>query len=206
MIDDQGVQLGVMNPLDAMKVAKERGLDLVEVAPQAVPPVCRILDFNKFRYDQEKRDREAKRKHHLARLKETKFKPHIEANDYQVKLQQIKRFLMRGDKVKVTMVYRGRELSHLDLGQRILKRLVADLNPMGKVERDPLLEGRFMSMVFGPDAAAIKRMTKQQQAAASAAPVRVPKATPPPTGGAAAPEASAPSQPAAVRHAKTENA
>ncbi len=168
VIADDGGQLGVMTPQAALVLAKERGLDLVEVAPLASPPVCRIMDYNKFRYEQDKRDREAKRKHHIARLKEMKFKPHIEAHDYQVKLQQLQRFLMRGDKVKVTMVYRGRELSHLDLGRRILNRLSTDLQSVARVERDPLLEGRFMSMIYAPDPAALKRLAKQQQKQATA--------------------------------------
>ena len=164
VIGADGAQLGVMNPLDALKIAREQGLDLVEVAPTTNPPVCRILDFNKFKYEQAKREREAKKKHHIAKLKEMKFKPHIEAHDYQVKLGQLKRFLMRGDKVKVTVVFRGREMTHLELGHRILDRLVTDLTAVGTVERNPLLEGRFMSMIFTPDHAALKR-TKRQPAA-----------------------------------------
>ncbi|MBI2884586.1 MAG: translation initiation factor IF-3 [Candidatus Omnitrophica bacterium] len=178
VIADDGSQLGVMTPPAALALARERGLDLVEVAPLATPPVCRIMDYNKFRYEQDKRDREAKRKHHIARLKEIKFKPHIEAHDYQVKLQQLTRFLMRGDKVKVTMVYRGRELSHLDLGRRILDRLNTDLLNVARVERDPLLEGRFMSMIYAPDPAALKRIAKQQRATAKAAPAVTQPAAP----------------------------
>lgn len=160
VIGADGAQLGVMTPIDAIRVAREQGLDLVEVAPTTNPPVCRILDFNKFKYEQAKRDREAKKKHHIAKLKEMKFKPHIEAHDYHVKLGQLKRFLTRGDKVKVTMVFRGREMTHLELGQRILDRLVTDLTGTGIVERNPLLEGRFMSMIFTPDHAALKRVKR----------------------------------------------
>ena len=163
VIGDDGAQLGVMAPSDALRVARERGLDLVEVAPQTSPPVCRIMDFNKFRYEEQRREREAKKKHHIAKLKEVKFKPHIEEHDYQVKLNMLKRFLMRGDQAKVTMVYRGRELAHTELGRRILDRLIEDLKPISKVERSPALDGRFMTMVFGPDREKIKRI--QQQAA-----------------------------------------
>lgn len=148
--------------MDALKLAREQGLDLVEVAPMATPPVCRIRDFNKFRYEQEKREREAKKKHHIARLKEIKFKPHIEQHDYDVKLAQLKRFLGRGDNVKVTMIFRGREMAHTELGQRILQRLTSDLSSAGKVERAPTLEGRFMTMVFFPDHEAIKRVVREQ--------------------------------------------
>ena len=169
-IAEDGTQLGVMVPADALKLARERGLDLVEVAPQTSPPVCRILDFNKFRYEEQRREREARKKHHVAKLKEVKLKPHIEEHDYQVKLGMLKRFLLRGDQAKVTMVYRGRELAHTELGRRILDRLSQDLQSISKVERSPSLDGRFMTMVFGPDREKIKRA--QQRA------VR-PKAAPP---------------------------
>ena len=150
-----------MAPSDALRLARERELDLVEVAPQTNPPVCRIMNFNKFRYDEQRREREAKRKHHVAKLKEVKFKPHIGAHDYQVKLGMLTRFLMRGDQAKVTMVYRGRELAHTELGRRILDRLVEDLKAVSKVERTPQLEGRFMTMVFGADREKIKRIEQQ---------------------------------------------
>lgn len=162
MIDADGAQLGIMNPLDATKLAREQGFDLVEVSPQATPPVCRIMDFNKFKYDQTKREREAKRKHHIARLKEMKFKPHIEEHDYHVKLNQLKRFLMRGDKAKVTLMFRGREMTHVELGQRVFARLKQDISDVGRVEREPILEGRFLTMVLMPDAALIKKLQRQQ--------------------------------------------
>lgn len=165
VIGDDGAQLGVMNPTDALRLARERGLDLVEVAPQVNPPVCRIMDFNKFRYEETRREREAKKKHHITRLKEVKFKPHIEEHDYQVKLNMLKRFLMRGDQAKVTMVYRGREMAHTEVGRRILERLVEDLRVVSKVERSPALDGRFLTMIFGPDRDKIKRLVKQQQSA-----------------------------------------
>lgn len=161
VIGADNAQLGVMVPAEALRLARESGLDLVEVAPQTTPPVCRILDFNKFRYDEQRREREAKKKHHVAKLKEVKFKPHIEAHDYQTKLKKIRQFLLRGDQVKVTMVYRGRELAHTEVGRRILDRLVDDLKDISKVERTPALDGRFMTMVFGPDRDKIKRMERQ---------------------------------------------
>ncbi len=161
VIADDGAQLGVMAPADAIKLARDKGLDLVEVAPQTAPPVCRIMDFNKFRYEEQRRERDAKKKHHVAKLKEVKFKPHIEEHDYQVKLNMLKRFLQRGDQAKVTMVYRGREITHTELGQRILSRLVDDLKAISKVERPPALDGRFMTMVIGPDREKIKRVEQQ---------------------------------------------
>ena len=161
VIADDGAQLGIMEPAEALRMARERSLDLVEVAPQTNPPVCRIMDFNKFRYDEERRERQAHKKHHVAKLKEVKFKPHIEEHDYQVKLNMLKRFLMRNDQAKVTMVYRGRELAHTELGRRILDRLVKDLEPISKIERNPQLDGRFMTMIFGPDKDKIKRFERQ---------------------------------------------
>ena len=161
VIGADGAQLGIMVPADAIKLAREQGLDLVEVAPQTSPPVCRILDFNKFRYDEQRREREAKKKHHVAKLKEVKFKPHIEEHDYSVKLNMLRKFLMRGDQAKVTMVYRGRELAHTELGRKILERLIEDLKPISKVERNPALDGRFMTMVFGSDRDKIKILERQ---------------------------------------------
>ena len=162
VIAADGAQLGVMNPVDATKLAREQGLDLVEVAPQVNPPVCRIMDFNKFRYEEQRREREAKKKHHVAKLKEVKFKPHIEEHDYKVKLDMLKRFLIRGDQAKVTMVYRGRELAHTELGRKILDRLIDDLKALSRVERNPALDGRFMTMVIGPDRDKIKAIERQQ--------------------------------------------
>jgi translation initiation factor IF-3 len=189
VIAEDGSQLGVMSPQDALRIARERGFDLVEVAPQATPPVCRIIDFNKFRYEQARREREAKKKHHLAKLKEVKFKPHIETHDYQVKLQQLKRFLTRGDKAKVTMVFRGREMAHLEIGRRVLDRLVVDLKAIGRVERDPILEGRFMTMIFSPDHAALRRAASQQRPKAPR-PESAQPAGPPPEASSAASAAS----------------
>ena len=192
VIAADGAQLGVMNPVDALKMAREQGLDLVEVAPQTTPPVCRIMDFNKFRYEEQRREREAKKKHHVAKLKEVKFKPHIEEHDYRVKLDRLKRFLMRGDQAKVTMVYRGRELAHTELGRRILDRLIEDLKALSRVERTPMLDGRFMTMVFGPDRDKIKQL-ERQAARARQQGERVAK----PSGGEA-PASPAPSRPAAA--------
>jgi len=166
VIADDGAQLGVMNPLDAVKLAREKGLDLVEVAPQANPPVCRIMDFNRFKYEQQRREREAKKKHHIAKLKEVKFKPHIEEHDYHVKVNMLKRFLERGDKAKVTLVFRGRELSHVDIGRKVLERVTKDLAGVGIVERTPILEGRFMTMIIQPDHAAIKKSEKKSHSKA----------------------------------------
>jgi translation initiation factor IF-3 len=186
VISADGAQLGIMAPADALQLAREQGLDLVEVAPQTAPPVCRIMDFNKFRYEEQRREREAKKKHHVAKLKEVKFKPHIEEHDYRVKLEMLRKFLRRGDQAKVTMVYRGRELAHTEVGRRILDRLVEDLKPISKVERTPALDGRFMTMVFGPDRDKIKQLERQEsRQRAQAQPVDAkPSVAPPPARGA----------------------
>jgi len=156
-----GSQLGIISSSDALRMAREQGLDLVEVAPQATPPVCRLMDFNKFKYDEQRREREAKKKHRTTKLKEVKFKPHIERHDYDVKLGMLQRFLMRGDQAKVTMVYRGREMAHTELGVRILDRLVDDLRAIAKIERTPSMEGRMMTMILAPDRDGIRRIAKE---------------------------------------------
>ena len=216
VIGEEGEQLGLMVPADALRLARERNLDLVEVAPNATPPVCRIMDFNKFKYDEHRREREAKKKHHVTKLKEVKFKPRIGTHDYQVKLNMIKKFLTRGDQVKVTMVYRGRELAHTEQGRRVLDRLVENLRSISKVERTPALEGRFMTMIIGPDRDGIRRLAKQAQregqekssagATAGSRPPAVPAASG--TAPAASREervAAAPKDSGGTEHAKTEN-
>ena len=150
MIGPDGGQVGILPLSDAIRHAKEEGLDLVEVAATAEPPVCRIMDFSRYKYEIEKQERAAKKKQRVVHLKEIKLKPNIEEHDYQVKLQHLKKFLERGDKSKVTLMFRGREMAHMDLGQRVLERIVRDLADVGQVEKNPILEGRFLSMVMAP--------------------------------------------------------
>lgn len=128
-------------------MAREAELDLVEVAAQAVPPVCRIMDFSKFKYDQEKKEKEARKKQKVIHLKEVKYHPFIEENDYQVKLHSIERFLKEGDKAKITMVFRGREMNYVDKGRKVLERLAQDISPLGEVEKAPVLEGKMITMI-----------------------------------------------------------
>lgn len=135
---------------EAARLAGEAGLDLVEVAPNVNPPVCRIMDYPKFKYEQEKREREAKKKQHVIHLKELKVGPMIEEHDYQVKLHHLQRFLKRGDKIKITMRFRGRQMQHIDLGQKVLARLKKDISEIGDEEKPPKREGRIMTMVFKP--------------------------------------------------------
>ncbi|TCL35781.1 translation initiation factor IF-3 [Anaerospora hongkongensis] len=133
---------------DALRVAAEQQLDLVEVAPTAKPPVCRIMDFGKFKYEQQKRDKEVKKKQKTFTLKEVKLRPNIEDHDFEVKLKNALRFLEDGDKVKVTIMFRGRELSHPELGKQVLVRMAAEVKEVANVEREPKLEGKNMIMIL----------------------------------------------------------
>lgn len=135
---------------DALRLAEEKQLDLVEVAPQAKPPVCRIMDFGKFKYEQSKREKEAKKKQRIIQVKEVKLRPRIEDHDYGTKFKNAERFLKDGDKVKVTIMFRGREIVHTELGQRLLVRLAEDLKDICNVERHPKLEGKNMIMILAP--------------------------------------------------------
>ena len=131
-------------------VAEVAGLDLVEIVPNSAPPVCKILDFGKFKYEEQKRKSEARKKQKVIEVKEIKMRPGIEEHDYQVKMRAIHRFLEEGDKVKVTLRFRGREMAHQEIGARVLDRVQEDLTPVAKVESFPRLEGRQMTMVFAP--------------------------------------------------------
>ncbi len=148
VVGEAGEQLGVMATPDAIKRAEEAGLDLVEVAPTAVPPVCRIIDYSKYKYEQEKREKEARKKQRVIHIKEIRMGPKIGEHDYQFKLHNLEEFLKRGDKVKVTMMFKGREMSHMDLGRKILDRLASDISAVGEIEESPRLEGRIIGMVI----------------------------------------------------------
>lgn len=150
MIADDGSQAGVMSRWDALNLAQSQGLDLVEVSPTAEPPVCRVMDFGKFLFEQNKKAHAAKRKQKQIQVKEVKFRPGTDENDYQIKLRNIVRFLTEGDKAKVTLRYRGRELAHQEVGRRLLDRLVKDLVEHAVIEQNPLMEGKQLVMMFGP--------------------------------------------------------
>lgn len=149
-MDDQGNQVGVLELQEALRRAQEAGLDLVEVAPEAKPPVARIMDYSRFKYEQEKKEREARKKQHTIHIKEVKVGPKIEDHDYKVKLNQVEKFLTRGDKVKVTMMFRGREMMHMDLGKSVINRLATDAAAFGEVEFEPKLEGRILILALRP--------------------------------------------------------
>jgi translation initiation factor IF-3 len=150
LVGPDGNQLGVVSIQKAQELAAQHDLDLVEVAPQAVPPVCRIIDFSKFKYDQEKKEREAKRHQKQAHLKEIRFKPNINEHDYQTKLKQAIGFLKKKDKVKINLFFRGRQMEHLDLGRKILDKFIIDTKNEGQIEKEPALEGRVISLMIAP--------------------------------------------------------
>lgn len=150
LIDEEGQQLGVVSLRDALSVAEERGLDLVEVAPGARPSVCRIMDYGKFKYEQSKKEREARKKQRSSGLKEVKMRPNIDQHDFDVKLRNAIRFLEAGDKVKATIMFRGREIVHSDIGRKVLARLASEVSELGQMEREPRVEGRNMTMILAP--------------------------------------------------------
>ncbi len=150
VIDDKGEQLGVLPVEEALAIAQDRGLDLVEVAPMARPPVVKIMDHGKFKFEEAKAARAAKKKQHVIHLKEVKLRPGIDDHDFDFKMRHAREFLTEGNKVKVTMMYRGRQLAHVDLGKKVLDRMAEATADIGKVEMDAKLEGRNMTMVLAP--------------------------------------------------------
>ena len=149
-IDPDGEQLGIIDTFDAIRKAEEFGLDLVEVQPNVDPPVCKILDYGKFKYEAQKRANEARKKQKIIEVKEIKLRPNIDEHDYQVKMRNVQKFLNAGDKVKVTLRFRGREMAHQDLGANVLTRVREETDEFAKVEAMPKMEGRQMIMVLAP--------------------------------------------------------
>ena len=150
VIANNGDQLGVLAVDEALALAQEQGLDLVEVAPLARPPVVKIMDYGKFKFEQAKAARAAKKKQHVIHLKEVKYRPGIDDHDFEFKTRHAREFLADGNKVKVTMMFRGRQMAHTELGRDVLDRVAAELKDIGKIEQDPKLEGRNMTMVLAP--------------------------------------------------------
>ncbi|MCT7952295.1 translation initiation factor IF-3 [Ancylothrix sp. C2] len=150
VIDTDGGQLGILTPQEALRMAQEKELDLVLVSDKADPPVCRIMDYGKYKFEQEKRLKEAKKKQHTAEVKEVKMRYKIEEHDYQVRINQAERFLKAGDKVKATIMFRGREIQHSDLAEGLLKRMAGDLQELAEVQQAPKKEGRSMMMLLSP--------------------------------------------------------
>lgn len=156
-----GEQLGIMLTRDALRMAEDLHLDLVEVAPKARPPVCRIMDFGKYRYEQQKREKEARKKQKIVTVKEVKLRPNIEQHDFDVKLKNAQRFIEEGNKVKVTIMFRGRELSHPEIGSGILDRIAKALVDVVSIERSAKLEGKNMTMILSPKAQNTKKAKKE---------------------------------------------
>ena len=150
VIDTDGSQLGILTPREAQRMAEEKELDLVLVSDKADPPVCRIMDYGKFKFEQEKKAREARKKQHTSDVKEVKMRYKIEAHDYQVRVDQAERFLKAGDKVKATIMFRGREIQHSDLAEELLKRMATDLQEVAELQQAPKREGRNMMMMLSP--------------------------------------------------------
>ena len=150
LIDQDGEMIGVMTAREALQRAFQVGLDLLEISPNAEPPVVKILDFGKFKYEQQKKKNEAKKKQKVIEIKEIKVRPNIDENDYQVKMRAMKSFIEEGDKVKVTLRFRGREMAHQDIGVRVLERIRAEMDTTSKVEQMPRMENRQMVMVLSP--------------------------------------------------------
>ena len=152
MIGADGDNVGVVTPQRGMELAAQAGLDLVEISPNATPPVCKIMDFGKFKYEQQKRESEARKKQKTIEVKEVKFRPNTDVHDYDVKMRNVLKFLEKGDKVKVTLRFRGREMAHQNLGRELLERVADDVKEIGKVENMPKMEGRQMIMIIAPGA------------------------------------------------------
>lgn len=150
VVDTDGAQLGIMPLRDALRVATERNLDLVAIAMNAKPPVCRVMDFGKYKYEQSKREKEARKNQKVITVKEVKVRPNIEDHDFQVKLRNARRFLQEGDKVKASVMFRGREITHPELGRKLLVRLAKEVDDLASMERDPKVEGRNMVMILTP--------------------------------------------------------
>lgn len=150
VIDVEGEQLGIMSIEEALAAAEARGLDLVEVAPNARPPVTRIMDYGKYKYEEARKARQARKKQHHVQVKEVKFRPGIEPHDFEFKLRHARRFLEEGNKVKATMMFRGRQMAHPELGREVLFRVAEAVEDVGRIESEPSLEGRNMTMVLAP--------------------------------------------------------
>ena len=150
LIQDDGEQIGIVSMDEARERAAERGMDLVEVAPEARPPVVKMMDYGKYKYEAARAARESRKKQHVIQVKEVKFRPGIEDHDYKFKLRHARRFLEEGNKVKLTMMFRGRQVTHPEIGREVLIRVAGDLEDLGKLETSPSMEGRLMSMIVAP--------------------------------------------------------
>lgn len=163
VVDEEGRQLGVMPLRQALETARERGLDLVEVAATAQPPVCRILDYGKFRYEQAKKDRHAKKSQHLSEVREVKIRPKIGAHDLEAKLRNARKMLQEGDKIKVIVIFRGREMAHQDLGWKLLQKVGETLKDVAALDKAPGMEGNALTVIFAPSKQAREARTTKKE-------------------------------------------
>ncbi|TMC00845.1 MAG: translation initiation factor IF-3 [Chloroflexi bacterium] len=168
LIDDQNNQLGVVSLDAALRIASEKGLDLVEVAPQAQPPVARLMDYGRFKFETIKREKDQRRKQNVIKLKEMKLRPKVAEHDFQTKFKGLRQFLEAGEKVKVTIMFRGREMVHQDIGRRILDRVADDARQFAVVERQPLLEGKNLFMILAPSRQSATSTAGKESATTSA--------------------------------------
>ncbi len=175
MVGVEGEQLGIVKIYDALRQAEEADLDLVEIAPTAQPPVCKIMDYGKFKYDEKKRQAQAKKKQAVVQIKEVKFRPKTDDHDFDFKVRNVRRFLEEGDKAKLTLMFRGREIVHKDLGQKVLMRVVEELKDVAVLEQTARMEGRSMFMILAPNP-----KMKQKSAAPAGPPAPRPAGAPPP--------------------------
>lgn len=150
LIGEDGAQLGIMSAAEALKIAAEHELDLVKIAPTSSPPVCKIMDYGKYRFEQAKREKEARKNQHIVEVKEIRMSPSIGINDFNTKLKNGQRFLQDGDRLKVTVRFRGREMAHTNIGEELLKKFAAECSEFATVDKNPKLEGRFMTMFLSP--------------------------------------------------------
>jgi translation initiation factor IF-3 len=166
LIDEEGEQVGIIPTFEALQMARDRGLDLVEVAPNAMPPVCRLMDYGKFRYETSRKERESRKNQHVVELKEVRIRPKIDDHDLETKGKQAAKFLDAGDKVKLTVLFRGREMAHPDIGKGLLDQLADQLRPHGSVEMSPRMEGRTMILIMAPlkaKAAAVAERAREKE-------------------------------------------
>jgi len=189
-IGPEGEQLGILTIEQALRMAQDNGMDLVEVSPLAKPPVCKIMDYGKFKYTEKRKQSEAKKKQVVVQLKEVKLRPRTEEHDYDVKIRKIREFLGEANKARVTVMFRGREMSHRELGQKVLERVVGDLKEAAVIESAPRMEGRQMFMILAPNPRMLQSQRAKAAAQAAAAPVPAapaapadPAAAPAPPGG-----------------------
>lgn len=203
VVDETGAQLGILQTREALSIARSRGLDLIEVAPQAQPPVCKIMDYGKFKYEQSKREREASKRHKQSDLKGIKMFPHIDQHDFDVKVRSAVKFLQEGDKVKVTVAFKGREITHPEFGRQQMEKIIAAAGEIGAiVEKPPMMEGKQMTMILSPrGTGASKGPAKPPGAPAPPKPVQPAGQAPPPATAVQQPIAASSTQQPAVASA-----